>query len=662
MANTPVYTRGVKFIKVARIDASGRDNTTQLQNLTDIREVFTDINNPVQYNIVGISEYPTYYLYSIVPTDVTSSADQEILNYKVSGSSTTTTNITSTYPAVGAWVGLIDNFTILGGTNTLTYFTASSGYWTFGNTPNTSVDVTCSINYSVTSIGGVGMELDLYSLNNLSSSPNSPILSTGSGVITTGTYNLTLNGSFTPIEGETYVWIFRNIANSTVPNSTSTQFLSTQSVAVQSSPNDITVLEPYIDEIFEGSDCDVLQNNADLNRFDSFFMEMDFTSGSILPQNQQAILNGSATRAQVQPWNYTYTSQIRGRYAGKQQNAITINVYTSASQFPTASAYGFSGSWPGDTTSPLVQGSTVIDQLDSCIYTTNWAGGGYPENSYGGAFSLGDILLVGENKDAVQVLKTDDSLYYQILNQNLPFSSPFIQRAYNPTNALSSQLTSLYPGVQLQDAAYWIPSNFNLTALSPTVTGSIFYPTGSPTYVGIPYLEISSSAIIGIPTGIRNVANVQQTGSIALIMDPIIEIMNQVASGSKWYLSFYSNLGNIADGTNFGQYGYPFEITKVIPLVPNDKYDFLLKTDARAYFPTSSLPYSAYPIGYVGGISQSGVLFIPGTPNQNQLVAYGDNWQDFSSNAGYLTLPYLKPIIPQNAEYITKTYGNNPNP
>jgi hypothetical protein len=659
MANTPVYTRGVKFIKVARIDASGRDNTTQLQNLTDIREVFTDINNPVQYNIVGISEYPTYYLYSIVPTDVTSSADQEILNYKVSGSSTTTTNITSTYPAVGAWVGLIDNFTILGGTNTLTYFTASSGYWTFGNTPNTSVDVTCSVNYSVTSIGGVGMELDLYSLNNLSSSPNSPILSTGSGVITTGTYNLTLNGSFTPIEGETYVWIFRNIANSTVPNSTSTQFLSTQSVAVQSSPNDITVLEPYIDEIFEGSDCDVLQNNADLNRFDSFFMEMDFTSGSILPQNQQAILSGSATRAQVQPWNYTYTSQVRSRYAGRQQNAIAVNVYTSASQFQTASAYGFSGSWPGDTTSPSLNGSIVIEQLDSCIYTTNWAGGGYPENSYGGAFSLNDILLIGENKDAVQVLKSDDSLYYQILNQNLSFSTPFIQRTYNPNNALSSQLTSLYPGVQLLDAAYWVPSDYTISALSQ---GGFFYPTGSPTY-NVPYLNFATVITnpIYLPSGIRNAANVQQTGSLATASIAFADISSSLNSGGKWYLSFYSTLGNIADGTDFNQYGYPFEITKMIQ---NGiySYDFLLKSDARSYFPTSSNPYSAYPIGYSGSQSNTGVLFIQGTPNQNQLIAYGDQWQDWSSTSGYLTLFYPKAIVTQNANYITKTYGNNPNP
>jgi hypothetical protein len=382
-------------------------------------------------------------------------------------------------------------------------------------------------------------------------------------------------------------------------------------------------------------------------------MNMDFTSGSILPQNQQAILNGSAMRAQVQPWNYTYTSQVRGRYAGKQQNAIAINVYTSASQFVTASAYGFSGSWPGDTTSPLVQGSTVIDQLDSCIYTTNWAGGGYPENSYGGGFSLGDILLVGENKDAVQVLKTDDSLYYQILNQNLPFSSSFIQRAYTPNTALSSQLTSLYPGVQLQDAAYWIPSNYLVTGKGT------FYPTGSPQFVGQSYIEYSGSFSL-IPTGIRNSSNTQQTGSGTAAALVFTEMYQDVINGSPWFASMYQNLGNIADGTDFNQYGFPFQISSITSSAAGFWQLFIKNSDG--FFPTSSFPYSAYPIGYSGSQSNTGLLLIPGAANQNQLVAYGDIWQDFSSNAGYLTLPYPKAVITQNANYITKTYGNNPNP
>jgi len=652
MANTPVYTRGVKYIKVSKFDASGKDNTTQLQNLTDIREVFSDINNPVQYNIVGINEYPTYYLYSIVPTDVTSSVDQEILNYKVSGSSTTTTS------AGSAGSQRFTTYTLQPGTNTLGYFTASSGIYTFGNTPNVSINWTASI----TGSNSVWVDPDSFLFGPLDGNNN--FISTQSPYVLFGTslaFSASFSGSFTPIENQSYGLGYSNLnAPGGITGITNFQISITQSVPLQSSVNDITVLEPYVDENFNNSDCNVLQNNVDLNRFDSFFMEMDFTSGSILPQNQQAILSGSAMRAQVQPWNYTYTSQVRSRYGGKQQNAIAINVYTSASQFQTASAYGFSGSWPGDTTSPLVQGSIVVEQLDSCIYTTNWAGGGYPENSYGGTFSLGDILLVGENKDAVQVFKTDSPLYYQILNQNFSFSSSFIQRAYTPNTSLSSQLTSLYPGVQLQDAAYWIPSSY------PVYTASYsgyckFYPTGSPQFEGQSYFEYNGPNNV-VPAGVRNASNIQQTGSQDQALTASVlftQMKNDISSGNPWFISIYQNLLNIADGTDLYQYGFPFQVTSISSSGGN--YWIFIK-NARDYFPTINTSYSQYTIGYSASFDYNGLLFTPGTANQNQLVASGDIWQDFSSNSGYLTLPYPKDIIIQSANYITKTYGNNPNP
>ena len=647
MANTPVYTRGVKYIKVARVDANGKDNTNQLQNLTDIREVFSDISYPIQYNIVSATEYPTYYLYATIPTDITSSANQEVLNYSLSGSSTTIVSAPAGFPSNPQ---RFVSASIKSGTNTLGYFNSTNGIYTFGNTPNISLNWTASVTGSRTAFIEVGNFL----LNQTDSNGNflNPTSSYNFTYPTNTTFRGTFSGSFTPIENQIYGFGISNNASG-LTGITNFQFSITQSVNSQSSTTDVVVLEPYVDENFDISDCNVLQNNADLNRFDGFFMEMDFTNGSILPQNQSAILNGSAMRAQVQPWNYTYTSQVRGRYGGKQQNAIAINVYTSASQFQTASAYGFSGSWPGDTTSPLLQGSIVVQQLDSCIYTTNWAGGGYPENSYGGTFSLADILLVGENKDAIQVFKTDSPLYYQTLYQNLPFSSSFIQRAYTPNTALSSQLTSLYPGVQLQDAAYWIPSDYLVTGKGT------FYPTGSPQFVGRPYIEYSGSFSL-IPTGTRNASNVQQTGSGAVAALIFTEMYQDVINGSPWFASMYQNLGSIANGTDFNQYGFPFQITSITSSAAGFWQLFVKNSDG--FFPTSSFPYSAYPIGYSGSQSNTGLLLIPGTTNQNQLVAYGDIWQDFSSNAGYLTLPYPKAIITQNANYITKQYGNNPNP
>jgi hypothetical protein len=83
MPNTPVFTNGVKYIKIAKQDSGSVDNSIELQDLTDIRIKFSDINNPVQYNVASITEYSTYYLYSIFPLNVTSSADQEILDYKI---------------------------------------------------------------------------------------------------------------------------------------------------------------------------------------------------------------------------------------------------------------------------------------------------------------------------------------------------------------------------------------------------------------------------------------------------------------------------------------------------------------------------------------------------------------------------------------------------
>ena len=240
MANTPVYTRGVKYIKVARIDASGRDNTIQLQNLTDIREVFTDISYPIQYNIVGISEYPTYYLYSIVPTDVTSSADQEILNYAVSGSSTTITGAPSGFPSNPQ---RFTTYSIKSGTNTLGYFTASSGIYTFGNTPNITLSWTASVTGSVTAFFDAGTFL----FNQVDSSGNflNPTSSYTFTYPTSTTFRGTFSGSFTPVEVQNYgIGISNNTSGLT--GITNFQLSITQSVNTQSSVNDITVLEPYI--------------------------------------------------------------------------------------------------------------------------------------------------------------------------------------------------------------------------------------------------------------------------------------------------------------------------------------------------------------------------------------------------------------------------------
>ena len=694
MANTPSYTQGVKYIKVSKKDANGNNQTNELQNLNDIRVLFGDIISPVDYFIASVNEYPSYYLYIIAPTNVTSSVDNEILNYKVSASSNTLDFST----------GNVISYSVV--SNPTNYFTASSGYWTLGNTPNISpLNVTCSISFSVTPPGFIsgssfagGAILASLNLHQIINGVDTKINSSTVGIslnpypgATAGPYTLSLNSSLYPIENSSYylsftpdVYTFTNMCY--IYSVNNSQFQVTQSIAPYTSPgNNLTVLEPYIDGQFEGSDANVLQNNAIINQLNPLYMAVDYNNSSIIAENQAAILNGSATRAQVQPWNYTYASQISGRYIGREQKAIAYNTYTSASQFATSSAFGFSGSWPGDTTSPSVNGSVVIEQLDSCIYEINWGGGGYPENSNGGGFSLNNILLVGSNKDDVTVISPDNPLYYDTITKNLPYLSQLLVRQYNPTSNSALTVTSLYPGISINDAVYWIPSDYSENS---AYTG-YFYPMGSGSIVNQPLIQLYSTGSGGnhnfIPYGTR-INGVQQIGRPYYPMDQaMITISSSLSPSNPWFASLYygsgnigssgsiPGLGEIASGSSTYQMGYPFEITSIQydptvigPSSQSKAWNIFIKNTNPNLFTNL---FQINPIGTNGATSvyQLGLILTNGNNPNTFIGAYIPSpqgaWNRFSGiGTGYITTQYPTETIQQNINYITKKYGNNPNP
>ena len=88
------FTPGVKYIKIARYDAFGNDNYQSLRQLDNIR-IRTVDRGIIDYPVVAITEYPSsslngpYFLYQIVTTNVTSSTNNQILNYQVSASRNT---------------------------------------------------------------------------------------------------------------------------------------------------------------------------------------------------------------------------------------------------------------------------------------------------------------------------------------------------------------------------------------------------------------------------------------------------------------------------------------------------------------------------------------------------------------------------------------------
>jgi len=309
MAYTPVFSQGVKFIKIARIDDQGKDNTLSLQELNSIRIDYSN-TGIIEYPITSISKYDDYFLFGVLPTNVTSSTDNQVLNYRASGSSRTTiadqiddsqlTNYTESYDNLG-------------------YFNPTTGYYTLGNLTN--IPVQFIISASVTGSASGGVNIQIYS--NINGSVASQTKALGGFP-----YQQVLSASYSGVaqEGEQFYVSATNNSGATI--SLTGSFFVTQSISPTASISDLVVLQPYLDENFFVSDYNVLAGNAIEPRVNSFYMDVDYSAGIITASNQQAILSGSATRAAVQESNYTTAAIISSRYIGKELNSAKLNEWT----------------------------------------------------------------------------------------------------------------------------------------------------------------------------------------------------------------------------------------------------------------------------------------------------------------------------------------------
>ena len=292
---------------------------------------------------------------------------------------------------------------------------------------------------------------------------------------------------------------------------------------------------------------------------------------------------------------------------------------------------------------------------------------------------MGNIYLIGKNRDDVFIIPPDDDNYYWFLERAFYHLNTIKQKSYGATNGLKNRIQSLHPGIALQDAVYWIPSSYDAFPNGST-TRNVLYITGSATHVSQSYIEILdeytsvfTTYTSFIPTGIRNSSGVQQTGSLISSSFSMIDISSSIASGGRWFASLYrgqsddyipysinpfiNGLTNIADGTDMNQLGYPFEIDRVIRY---SNYSHIIFKDTVETI-NSFMPIGGpvREIGARGSIKNYGLILTKSLPS-NQVVMYGDKWQNFSVTAGYVTTLYPKPLITQEAKYITSTYGNRP--
>ena len=303
-----LYNNGVKYIKVNRYDSGGLDRSDYLSQLQSLTLTYPD-RSAIKYPITTIQEQANFYLYGITPGYNTSSKGN-INDYGVTSSKA---NVQG--PTVGNLIKVRNYSTTVG--NTLGYFDATTGVYTFGDTPNIPVKV----NVNISSVSNAATTHSIYKNSTGTSyttlNPVDPNNLLGL-VIGNGNIDITLTGSLSLTETETlavYTYNFSNSASATVSMSiynNTPQFNGSSS---------LTLFNP--DAInFDYNDYNPILDNAEIPQYSSTWMDIDYSQNPVIPINFDLILSGTADKAFVQDSNYSSKAWSNLRYNGSRTNSF----------------------------------------------------------------------------------------------------------------------------------------------------------------------------------------------------------------------------------------------------------------------------------------------------------------------------------------------------
>jgi hypothetical protein len=310
------------YFKIAKIDSLGNDNSTSLGQLDKILIYKSSTAQYVEYNLDIFSEYPTYYLYKVVPATYGSfpfvTADNKILNYNVSASIVNSLTFTSSF-----------SFTPTESIDILNIYNSSSGLITFNYTPNTPIIVTASITLSTNNSPQFGT-FSLRQGNDPSSIGNSTGITQNITLTSTPT-TFAISGSLYPTNGGSYYLRYSYGAGGSPFTNTlgNLQLRITQSRTPNTPSSVSNILEPYITTPnYYNSDYNPLINNILVDRLSSIYQDVDYSTGIYTPTNFDLLISGSALKAAVQDSNYTSKRVILPRYEGSKSTSQVLNQWT----------------------------------------------------------------------------------------------------------------------------------------------------------------------------------------------------------------------------------------------------------------------------------------------------------------------------------------------
>jgi hypothetical protein len=440
--NPPLNTYTTTFIKIAKEDCNGNNNSVPLGQITKL-----SIFNPNQaiaypsnislqfdrYNVVVTNEYPDYYLYTanrnwdiinnIGP--IIGDHDNQVFDYTVSSSVTASYNVGD-----GSEKTIINWNSTLIGTNlphySTPYFNTSSGILTFENTPNVPLIFTASINTSGNDPTPRFMRL-IQNRNGVAT------------IISQDTYNAggvdssLLTSSLYPIQGDQYYIQLTKSGSGVTVNVTSASlylyqywdsFYLDTFYGPSTSSCALSILEPFITEPnFYNSDDNALLNSVNEQRESTFALDVDYSNG-ITPVNFALLITGSATPATVPDSNYTSKKSTILKYDGSKSTSQLLNTWSPPGTIGGYEDTGTYGKLP------------TVESLKTVIAYCDWIGGWPPEKENASAMNVlylikadGTVVIPNTSKDSLSIMQqtfqTGERVFINTKNINVSPLDPY---------------------------------------------------------------------------------------------------------------------------------------------------------------------------------------------------------------------------------------------
>ena len=390
---------GVVYIKIAKTDKNGINQTNTLQSLNQVTIPYSTGN--ITYKVIDITEHPTFFLYYVNPAGV-EWADRAEIKYDFTGSLTTSSFSLST----------LNSYERVSITSTekdsLNFYNSSTQQYIVNTYPQKDIHFILTGSYSNT--GGIQTNIRILANPNPSNlNPtygdleivaNKEVIGTGIGqnIIITGSYTLSNPGT---------EFLVVNVLNGfgfATTSFTGSQLFITSSDATGQQVG--LVPEPYFgsNDFQRSLDCQPLLNNADTNRRHNLYQDIDYSAGATKPVNFDLLISGSALRAEVQLSNYTTRRHVIPRYEGSKSTSQKLNTWTkgdtgtfgktpTVESLKTVIAYcDWTGGWPPDRMNASTAHVLYLIDADGNIGVPNTSENSLPNVQ--GAFQTGERFRI----------------------------------------------------------------------------------------------------------------------------------------------------------------------------------------------------------------------------------------------------------------------------